>query len=62
MVSVLQPVLSVACQTPPLKTLPDGTEPFVQFLGRPFEVCWEVSNSGNAPSAHSHLDVVLPAG
>ncbi|MGE4181392.1 MAG: hypothetical protein AB7J34_16330 [Limisphaerales bacterium] len=61
-INILQPVLTVACQTPPARTLQGIPEPFVQFLGRPFEVCWEVGNSGNAPSANSRLDVVVPAG
>jgi len=61
-INVLQPVLTLSCQTPPAKTLPGIPEAFVQFLGRPFEVCWEIGNSGNAPSANSRLEVIVPAG
>ena len=61
-VNVLQPVLSVACRTPALRTLPGVAEGFVQFIGRPFEVCWEVGNTGNARALNSRLEVVLPAG
>lgn len=61
-VNVLQPVLALSCQTPELKTLAGIPEPFAQFLGRPFDVCWEISNSGNAPSANSTVEVVVPAG
>lgn len=61
-VNVLQPVLAVTCQPPALRTLPGIEEGFAQFIGRPFEVCWEIRNSGNAPSANSSLQVNVPAG
>jgi hypothetical protein len=61
-VNVLQPVMTVSCQTPALSSLPGIAEGYAQFLGRPFEVCWEVSNTGNAASANSRLEVVLPPG
>lgn len=61
-VNVLQPVLTVSCQTPALRSLPGIAEGFAQFIGRPFEVCWEVSNTGNGPSDNSRLEVVLPPG
>jgi uncharacterized repeat protein (TIGR01451 family) len=61
-VNVVQPVLTIACQTPALRSLPGIADGFAQFIGRPFEVCWEVSNTGNAPSDNSRLEVVLPPG
>jgi uncharacterized repeat protein (TIGR01451 family) len=61
-VNVLQPVLAVNCQTPVLRTIAGIPEGFAQFLGRPFDVCWEISNTGNAPSANSTVEVVVPAG
>ncbi len=61
-VSILQPVLAVACQPPALRTVTGIEQGFAQFIGRPFEVCWEVRNTGNAPSANSTLQVNLPAG
>lgn len=61
-VNVLQPVLTVTCQPPALGSLPGIAEGYAQFIGRPFEVCWEVRNTGNAPSENSRLEVVLPPG
>lgn len=61
-VNVLQPVLAIACQTPALRTLPGVQEGFAQFIGRPFEVCWEIRNTGNAPSANASLQVNVPSG
>ncbi|HOY59491.1 MAG TPA: hypothetical protein PK640_15320 [Verrucomicrobiota bacterium] len=56
-VTVVKPALAVACQTPAPKA-----GDFVEYIGRPFEVCWEVRNTGNAPSANTVLEVPVPAG
>lgn len=48
---VRQPVLNIAC------TLPE-----TQIIGRPFDVCFVVSNKGDAPSASTVLEVGVPAG
>lgn len=61
-IDILQPALSVVCVPPALRNLAGIPEPFAQFIGRPFEVCWEVTNSGNAPAANSRIEVVLPSG
>jgi uncharacterized repeat protein (TIGR01451 family) len=59
-VTVVKPALTVACTTPPEKEM-EGVK-FTQFFGRPFDVCWEVKNTGNAASANTVLDVPVPAG
>lgn len=48
---VRQPVLSIACTTPES-----------QIIGRPIEICFVVSNKGNAPSAATVLEVQVPEG
>jgi uncharacterized repeat protein (TIGR01451 family) len=59
-VTVVKPALAVACMVPPEKEL-EGLK-FTEFFGRPFQVCWEVKNTGNAASANTVLDVAMPAG
>jgi hypothetical protein len=59
-VTVVKPALAVACMVPPMKEL-EGLK-FTEFFGRPFQVCWEVKNTGNAASANTVLDVAVPAG
>ena len=49
--TVHQPVLLVTCK---------ATEQ--QFMGRKFEVCYTVSNTGDAPAAGTVLEVAVPAG
>ncbi len=49
--TVHQPVLAVTCKAPDQ-----------QFMGRKFEVCYTVSNTGDAPAAGTKLEVVIPAG
>ncbi len=59
-VTVVKPVLSVVCAVPAEKEIA-GTR-FTEFIGRPFQVCWEVKNSGDAAAADSVLTVAVPAG
>lgn len=59
-VTVVKPALAVACTVPPDKEI-EGLK-FTEFFGRPFQVCWEVKNTGNAASANTVLDVAIPAG
>jgi uncharacterized repeat protein (TIGR01451 family) len=49
--TVHQPVLAVTCKAADQ-----------QFMGRKFDVCYTVSNTGDAPSAGSTLTVTVPAG
>ena len=49
--TVHQPVLAISCK---------ATEQ--QFMGRKFEVCYTVSNTGDAPAAGTVLEVAVPAG
>jgi uncharacterized repeat protein (TIGR01451 family) len=49
--TVHQPVLAVTCKAPEQ-----------QFIGRKFDVCYTVSNSGDAAAAGSTLAVTVPAG
>ncbi len=49
--TVHQPVLAVTC-----------TAPEQQFMGRKFDVCYTVSNTGDAAAAASTLTVNVPAG
>jgi uncharacterized repeat protein (TIGR01451 family) len=49
--TVHQPVLAITCK---------ATEQ--QFMGRKFEVCYTVSNTGDAPAAGTVLEVAVPAG
>jgi uncharacterized repeat protein (TIGR01451 family) len=49
--TVHQPVLAISCK---------ATEQ--QFMGRKFEVCYTVSNTGDAPAAGTTLEVAVPAG
>ena len=51
MTTVHQPVLAITCKAPDQ-----------QFRGRKFDVCYTVSNTGDAASAGSSLSVVVPAG
>lgn len=48
---VKAPSLSIAC-----------TADEERFVGRPIEVCFTVTNNGNAPSANSVVEVMVPAG
>jgi uncharacterized repeat protein (TIGR01451 family) len=60
-VKVVKPALSIACVTP----APKGTilgQQYVEFIGRPFDVCWEVKNTGDAASATTVVSVPVPAG
>lgn len=59
-VTVTKPALTIACLVPAVKEV--STLKFTEFIGRPFEVCWEVKNTGNAPSAATVVSVPLPAG
>lgn len=59
-VTVVKPVLSVACATPENREFRGAS--FTQFIGRNFEICWTVKNSGDAPSANTMLEVPLPSG
>ncbi|MCB1128811.1 MAG: DUF11 domain-containing protein, partial [Verrucomicrobiae bacterium] len=62
-VNVVVPELSVVCETPKMReTTQFGGLAFTQFIGRPFEVCWTVKNSGDAPSRDAKLEVTLPEG
>ncbi len=61
-VTVVKPALAVACQTPATRTVDALNATFTEFIGRPFDVCWEVKNTGNAPSANTVLEVSIPAG
>ena len=49
--TVHQPVLAISCK---------ATEQ--QFMGRKFEVCYTVSNTGDAAAAGTVLEVAVPAG
>lgn len=49
--TVHQPVLTVTCKAPEQ-----------QFMGRKFDVCYTVSNTGDAAAAGSTLTVAVPAG
>jgi len=49
--TVHQPVLAISCK---------ATEQ--QFMGRKFDVCYTVSNTGDAPAAGTKLEVTIPAG
>jgi len=60
-VKVVKPALEIACLTPALKDGPLGTK-FTEFIGRPFEVCWEVKNSGDAAAANTVVELPVPSG
>jgi uncharacterized repeat protein (TIGR01451 family) len=49
--TVHQPVLAVSCKAQDQ-----------QFMGRKFDVCYTVSNTGDAPAAGTKLEVSIPAG
>jgi uncharacterized repeat protein (TIGR01451 family) len=49
--TVHQPVLAVTCK---------ATDQ--QYMGRKFDVCYTVSNTGDAPAAGTTLEVTVPAG
>lgn len=49
--TVHQPVLAITCKAPE-----------EQFIGRTYEVCYTVVNTGDAPSAGSTLQVEVPSG
>jgi uncharacterized repeat protein (TIGR01451 family) len=49
--TVHQPVLTITCKAPDQ-----------QFLGRKFDVCYTVSNTGDAPATGSTLAITVPAG
>ncbi len=49
--TVHQPVLAIACKADEQ-----------QYMGRKFNVCYTVSNTGDAPAAGSTLEVTVPAG
>lgn len=60
-ITVVKPALSIACITPQ----PKGTllnNQYVEFIGRPFEVCWEIKNTGDAASASTVVSAAVPAG
>ena len=52
-VKVVKPVLTLACETPVQKEIL-GVK-YTEFIGRPFTVCWEIKNTGDAPSAGTIL-------
>lgn len=60
-VKVVKPALEIACITPGLKEGPLGTK-YTEFIGRPFEVCWEVKNTGDAPAANTVIELPVPSG
>lgn len=49
--SVVAPALQIACEAPDIR-----------FIGRPAEVCFNVTNSGNAPAANAVVEALLPQG
>jgi uncharacterized repeat protein (TIGR01451 family) len=49
--TVHQPVLAITCKAAEQ-----------QFMGRKFQVCYTVSNTGDAPAAGTKLEVAVPAG
>ena len=49
--TIHQPVLAITC-----------TAKDQQFMGRKFDVCYTVSNTGDAPAAGTKLEVAIPAG
>ncbi|RME94221.1 MAG: DUF11 domain-containing protein, partial [Verrucomicrobia bacterium] len=59
-ISVVKPALAIDCQVPPMREA-SGMK-FTQFVGRNFDVCWTVTNSGDAPAANTVVQVPLPAG
>jgi len=59
-VTVVKPVLTVACEVPAEKEM--AGQRFTEFIGRPFEVCWTVKNTGDAVSANTILEVPVPSG
>lgn len=60
-VKVVKPALEIACITPAIKEGVLGTK-FTEMIGRPFEVCWEVKNSGDAVAASTVIEVAVPSG
>jgi len=60
-VNVVKPALEIACLTPDIKDGPLGTK-FTEMIGRPFEVCWEVKNTGDAASATTVIEIPVPSG
>ena len=63
-VKVVKPALAIACITPPLKDLSSGNfqAKYTEFIGRPFEVCFEVKNTGDAAAANTVVSVPVPSG
>ena len=49
--TVHQPVLAISCKSQDQ-----------QFMGRKFDVCYTVSNTGDAPAAGTKLEATIPAG
>jgi uncharacterized repeat protein (TIGR01451 family) len=60
-VKVVKPALEIACLTPSMKDGPLGLK-FTEMIGRPFEVCWEVKNTGDAAAANTVIELPVPAG
>ena len=63
-VRVVKPALAIVCITPPLKDLSSGNfqAKYTEFIGRPFEVCFEVKNTGDAAAANTMVSVPVPSG
>jgi uncharacterized repeat protein (TIGR01451 family) len=63
-VRVVKPALTLACTTPAMQEINLGNfqSQFTAFFGRPFEVCWEVKNTGDAAAANTVITVPVPAG
>ena len=63
-IKVTKPVLTIACITPQLKEITAGnfSAKYTEFIGRPFEVCFEVKNTGDAPAANSVVSLPVPSG
>lgn len=58
-VMVTKPVLTIECQTPAMKELVSLNQKYTEFVGRPFSVCWEVKNTGDAPAANTLVAYAL---
>ena len=63
-VKVVKPALAIACVTPALKDLSVGNyqAKYTEFIGRPFDVCFEVKNTGDAAAANTVVSVPVPSG
>ena len=59
-VKVVKPALTIACLTPPKKENLGLT--YTEFIGRPFEVCFEIKNTGDAASASTVVSLPIPTG